>query len=59
LDRPTKLAPPGLEAPFATVGQALMTIAMHQTFHNGEAAVARRASGQRPLFVPSKELRDF
>jgi hypothetical protein len=59
LDQPTKIAPPGLEAAFATVGQAVMTVALHQTFHNGEAAVARRASGQRPVFVPSKELREF
>ena len=59
LDRPTKTAPPGLEAAFTTVGNAVMTIAMHQTFHNGEAAVARRASGQRPAFVPSQALREF
>ncbi len=59
LDQPTKIAPPDWEAAFATVGQAVMTVAMHQTFHNGEAAVARRASGQRPVFVPSKELREF
>ncbi len=59
LDQPTKVAPPGLESAFATVGKAIMTIAMHQTFHNGEAAVARRASGQQPVFVPSKELRAF
>ena len=59
LDQPTKIAPPGLEAAFATVGTAVMTVAMHQTFHSGEAAVARRASGQRPIFVPSEELREF
>ena len=59
LDHPTKLPPPGLEAAFATVGKAVLTIAMHQAFHNGEAAVARRASGQQPVFIPSKELREF
>lgn len=59
LDQPTKIPPPGLEAAFATVGKAVMTIAMHQTFHNGEAAVVRRASGQQPIFIPSKELREF
>ena len=59
LDQPTRMAPPGLEAPFATVGKAVLTIAMHQTFHNGEAAVSRRASGQPPLFVPSSALREF
>jgi DinB family protein len=59
LDRPTKAPPPGLEAAFATVGQALMTIAMHQVFHDGQASVARQASGKPPAFVPSKELREF
>ena len=59
LDQPAKMAPPGLEAPFATVGQAMLTIALHQSFHGGEAAVARRASGQQPVFIPSKELREF
>jgi DinB family protein len=59
LDQPTKIAPPGLEAAFATVGRAVMSVALHHTFHNGEAAVARRASGQQPIFVPSKELREF
>jgi hypothetical protein len=54
LDRPTKLPPPGLEAPFATVGQAMATIAYHQMFHNGEGAVSRRASGKTPFFIPSE-----
>src|SRR3954468_9598009 len=35
LDQPTKVAPPGLEAHFSTVGKAVMTIAMHNAFHNG------------------------
>jgi hypothetical protein len=34
-------------------------IACHQCFHTGEAAVARRASGMQPAFVPSQELREF
>ncbi len=59
LDRPTKTAPPGLEAAFASVGQAVLTIAMHQAFHGGEAAVARRAAGQQPVFVPTPALRAF
>jgi DinB superfamily len=59
LDRPTKSPPPGLEASFGTVGQAVMTIAMHQVFHNGQASVARRASGKTPVFVPSDTLRAF
>jgi hypothetical protein len=60
LDRPTKLPPPpGLGAAFETVGSAIMVIACHQCFHMGEVAVARRASGKSPAFVPSQELRAF
>jgi hypothetical protein len=59
LDQPTKTQPPGLEAPFSTVGKAIMTIAMHNAFHNGEAAVARRASGKPPVFIPTQQLREF
>ena len=58
LDRPVKNPPPGLEKPFATVGSALLTIALHQAFHNGESSVARRASGKQPVFVPTKEFRE-
>ena len=57
LDRPTKSPPPGLEEVFRTIGQTFLTIALHQTFHGGQASVARRASGRRPFFVPSEELR--
>lgn len=59
LDRPTKLPPPGLESAFATVGHAILTIGLHQVFHNGQASVTRRSSGKSPVFVPSKELREF
>ena len=59
LDRPIEKPPPGLEAGFATVGKALMTIAMHQCFHDGQASVARRASGKQPVFIPSKEFSEF
>jgi hypothetical protein len=60
LDRPTKLPPPpGLGAAFETVGSAILTVACHQCFHTGEAAVARRASGRKPVFVPSEELQAF
>jgi uncharacterized damage-inducible protein DinB len=59
LDRPSKSPPPGFEAPFATIGQAVMTIAMHQISHNGQASVARRAAGKEPVFVPPKQLREF
>ena len=57
LDQPTAMVPRGLDAAFATVGKAALTIAMHQAFHSGEGAVARRASGQQPIFVPSEALR--
>ena len=57
LDRPTKAPPPGLEQGFRTIGQAFLTIALHQTFHGGQASAARRASGRKPFFVPSEELR--
>lgn len=59
LDQPTKSQPPGLESAFATVGNAILTIALHQVFHNGEATVSRRASGKQPVFVPTQALRDF
>ena len=60
LDRPAKVPPPPpLSAAFQTVGSAILTIACHQCFHTGEAAVARRASGKQPAFVPSEELRAF
>jgi hypothetical protein len=57
LDRPSKAPPPGLEHAFRTIGQAFLTIALHQTFHGGQASAARRASGRKPFFVPSDELR--
>jgi hypothetical protein len=57
LDRPTEAPPPGLEKAFRTIGQAFLTIALHQTFHGGQASAARRASGRKPFFVPSEELR--
>jgi hypothetical protein len=59
LDRPIDRPPPGLEKAFTTVGVGLMTIAMHQAFHMGEAATARRAAGKAPVFQPSKEFREF
>ena len=58
LDCPVKNPPPGLEAPFATVGKALLTIALHQAFHNGQSSVARRESGKQPVFVPTREFRE-
>ena len=59
LDRPVALPPPGLEAAFKTFGQTLTTLASHQTFHCGEVAAYRRASGGKPFFVPSEALKAF
>jgi uncharacterized damage-inducible protein DinB len=59
LDQPVQQPPPGLEDAFATVGQTLLVIAMHQAFHSGQASVARRAGGHEPYFEPSQALRDF
>ena len=52
LDRPTKSVPKGLEQALATVGQAFMTVAMHQMNHRGQLADARRALGREPIFTP-------
>ncbi len=57
LDRPTKAPPRGLGEGFRTIGQTFLTIALHETFHGGQASVERRASGRKPFFVPSEELR--
>jgi len=59
LDQPTKAPPPGLEKWFATVGQTLLTIASHLSFHAGQASVAKKAAGKQPGFEPTKELRGF
>ena len=37
-------------AAFAAIGKAVMTVAMHQTFHNGEAVVAPTSVGGNGLF---------
>jgi hypothetical protein len=58
-DQLSKSPPPGLEDWFGTVGQTILTIASHQSFHGGQASVARRAGGKQPSFVPSQALRDF
>jgi hypothetical protein len=59
LDQPTKSQPPGLERGFDTVGKAILTIALHAIFHNGEAAVTRRSSGKSPAFVPTDALKAY
>lgn len=58
LDEPVKMPPPNFPV-FDTVGNTMLTIAAHQCLHAGEAAVARRAAGKKPFFVPTEELRAF
>lgn len=57
LDRPTKAPPAGLESRFSTIGQAFLTIGLHQIMHTGQASAMRRAAGGEPYFVPSEKLR--
>lgn len=64
LNRPPKLQPPGrfglaTEKGFETVAAAIITVAGHQSFHCGQASVARRASGGQPMFIPSEALQAF
>ena len=47
LDRATPWQPQGLEAHFATVGKALLTVALHQTMHRGQVTDALRAAGRQ------------
>ncbi|WP_035358065.1 DinB family protein [Edaphobacter aggregans] len=46
LDKPTKAPPKGREQEFATYGQTLLVLAMHQTMHRGHVTDARRAAGR-------------
>jgi hypothetical protein len=48
LDRPSH-APEELRQSFGTVGQCLIAISLHFTFHGGQLADARRAAGRLPL----------
>lgn len=50
LDRPTAAPMPGAENYFDTFGQVFLTMTMHQEFHCGQIADARRAAGRKPLF---------
>ncbi len=50
LSRAPKRNFPGGEDIFGTVGQVLTAIAMHQEFHLGQIADARRAAGRKPMF---------
>jgi hypothetical protein len=58
LQRPVAVPTP-TDIGLNTVGQTLLTIAMHQCLHAGEAMVARRAAGRAPFFTPGPELRAF
>lgn len=58
LDAPVKRGSPHFPL-CDTVGNTLLTIAVHQCAHAGEAFVIRRASGRQPFFTPSPELRAF
>lgn len=59
LDRATPWQPQGLEAHFATVGTALLTVALHQTMHRGQVTDAIRAAGRhvtrQVTATPSRE----
>ena len=46
LDRATPWQPQGLEEHFATVGKALLTVALHQTMHRGQVTDAMRSAGR-------------
>jgi uncharacterized damage-inducible protein DinB len=49
LDRPTKAPPKGLEHEFATFGQSLLVLALHQTMHRSHVTDALRAAGRTAL----------
>jgi DinB superfamily len=58
LDQPVKVPAPDFPI-FDTVGNTLLTIAVHQCAHAGEAFVVRRAAGKTPFFTPTPALRAF
>lgn len=58
LDKPVKNPVPNFPA-LDTVGNTLMTIAVHQCGHAGEAFVVRKAAGKKPFFTPTPQLRAF
>lgn len=49
LDKPSK-APAEYKDMFGTIGQCLLTLPLHVTFHAGQIADARRAMGKQPVF---------
>ena len=50
LDQKPKACPPEMLEWFPTVADALMLVGLHQEFHMGQLADARRAAGRKPLF---------
>lgn len=50
LDQPPKACPSEMQEWFPTVADALMLVGLHQEFHMGQLADARRAAGRKPLF---------
>jgi hypothetical protein len=50
LDRAPKVIPPGFEDEMKTIGRTFHVIALHQMFHLGQVADARRAAGKAPFF---------
>jgi uncharacterized damage-inducible protein DinB len=50
LDRAPKHVPPGFETMMTSAGNTLLLIALHNMFHSGQIADARRAAGLKPRF---------
>ncbi len=49
LDQVPKVIPPGFEDRMKTIGRTFHLIALHQMFHLGQVADARRAAGKEPF----------
>jgi hypothetical protein len=50
LEEAPKVIPPGFEERMQTIGRTFHLIALHQMFHLGQVADARRAAGREPFF---------
>jgi hypothetical protein len=49
LEQPPQVIPPGFEEGMKTIGRTFHLIALHQMFHLGQVADARRAAGKEPF----------
>jgi hypothetical protein len=49
LEQAPKAIPPGFEDRMKTIGRTFHLVAMHQMFHLGQVADARRAAGRKPF----------